>query len=790
MTPTTVPVFTSDLEDASPARAWLEEHAGTFLHFIDGAFQNPSGATDRIEVTNPATGDHLAYIPRGTAQDVDAAVQAAKAAFESWSQLSGFERARYLYAIARAIRENARLFAVLETLDNGKAIGNSREADVPLVVRHFEHHAGRAQTLAVDFPRMRPRGVVGQVIPWNFPLLMLAWKIAVALATGNTVVIKTADSTPLSAMLFAQILIDVGLPKGVVNIVNGDGSTGDALVRHPGISKVAFTGSTAVAEKIRTATAGTGVGLTLEAGGKGPFVVCEDADLHAAARGVVNAVFFNKGETCCAGTRIVVQESVASEFTELLQREMSRLRVGNPLDKTVDIGAMNSRAQFDKVTRLIALGEAEGATKWQPDGCMLDSCANGLFIAPTLFTDVSHTHTIARDEIFGPVVVLMTFREVDEAVELANNSSYGLAASVWSQTMDVAFDIASRLEVGTVWINGGNQFDAAVEFGGRRQSGWGSEGGDRGMRAYLIEARESMPFHREPELITEPLPERFNIHRTRRALYGGALKRPDGDRSWRLTAQDGTFLGNVGHVNRKDLRNAVEAAAKAFPGWRLTTGHNRAQILRFLAENLAAREFDLTDSLLRQTGISRGQASQEFNATIETLFWWAAYADRYAGTVSRVPGPMLVTTLYEPVGPIGVQTDDDLPLLGFVSPMAAAIAQGNTVVMLSSRSPLSALDVIPIALCSDLPAGVVNILCPHKPDEAAIMLAGNYDDIKSFWYFGTDAKTSQRVEEVSVGNLKRTWIGQSLNWFDLTHITDRALLEATAPKAIWVPFGA
>ncbi|MBI5369986.1 aldehyde dehydrogenase family protein [Candidatus Uhrbacteria bacterium] len=790
----TTAVYTSDHEDAGSALHWLASHNDTFDHFINGVFQTPSGTTDRIEVINPATGERLASIPRGTQADVDAAVASASEAFKTWSQLSGFERALHLYAIARAIRENARLFAVLETLDNGKAIREARDADVPLVVRHFEHHAGRAQTLGVDHPNHKPRGVVGQVIPWNFPFLMLAWKVAVALATGNTVVIKTADSTPLTAMRFAEILMEIGLPKGVVNIVNGDGSTGDALVRHPGIAKVAFTGSTAVACKIRTATAGSGKALTLEAGGKSPFIVCEDADLDAAVEGIIDAIFFNKGEVCCAGSRAIVQESVVERFLAKLKRRMSRLRVGHPLDKTVDIGAMNSRAQFDKVTGLIALGEQEGATKWQPDSCLLESCQCGLFIPPTLFTNVSPAHTIAREEIFGPVLVIMTFREVGEAVELANNTRYGLAASVWSQTMDVAFDIASRIEAGTVWINCTNQFDAAVEFGGRRESGWGSEGGDRGMLAYLTEVDQPPVEPRVPEpedRVPEPVVG-LTLHRTRRNLIGGALKRPDGDRSYRINGPGGVFLGNVGHVNRKDLRSAVEAAAKAFLGWRGKTGHNRAQILRFFAENLTDQRLDIIERLRAQTGISFEQARQEFDASVEALFWNAAYADRNAGTVSRVCGPMLVTTLSEPIGVIGVRATDELPLLGMVAPMAQAIAQGNTVVMLAGTRPISALDLVPIAQSSDLPGGVVNILTPEAPDEAAVMLAGNYDEVGSFWYFGYDPDTSRRIEEVSIGNLKRTWVsdGRRLNWLDPSILSARALAEATHPKAIWVPFGA
>lgn len=794
MTVLQAPVYTEALESASEVMAWLKGH-GEFHHFIDGEFQTPSGGQDRIEIINPATCEVLATVPKGTKQDIDAAVEAARRAFASWSTLSGFERAKVLYAIARAIRNNERIFAVLESINNGKPIREAR-IDIALVVRHFEHHAGRAQTLRTDFPGMEPIGVVGQVIPWNFPLLMFAWKVAVAIATGNTVVIKTSETTPLSALLLAQIMAssEVGLPKGVINIVNGDGSTGDCLVRHPDVDKIAFTGSTEVGRKIRIATAGSGKKLTMELGGKSPFIVCEGADLNSAVEGVIDAIFFNKGEVCCAGSRLIVQESIAEEFLELLRQRMSRLRVGNPLDKGVDIGALNSKIQFDKVIGLIEVGRTEGCTIWQPDGCMLPSAQNGgFFVAPTLVTDVSPSHTLAQVEIFGPVLVVHTFREVAEAVALANNTPYGLAACVWSQDLDVAFDIASQLEAGTVWINCTNQFDGAVEFGGRKESGWGSEGGDRGMLAYLREVPIVHANH-SPRLESDQDGLRVvTPHRTRRHLIGGTLARPDEDKCWSVFDQGGNFFGSVGRVSRKDLRNAVEAARKALPGWRGKTGHNRAQILRFLSENLADHKLDIGNRLSVLTGLSLRQAEEEIDLGVQMLCWWAAYADRYAGTVSRVPGPMLATTLYEPLGVIGIRCSEDPALLSAVSLMAAAIAQGNTVVMLSGKiNPVSVLDLIPLVQSSDVPAGVVNILSPQDPDASAIMLARDYEEVMGFWDFGMIASTGKAIEEASAHNLKRTWTqnGQPFNWFGGERNSPRFLLEATSPKAIWVPYGA
>lgn len=452
-------------------------------HFINGEFVDPieGGAFATI---NPADESVLATVSEGSAADVDAAVKAARRAFTKWSKLSGAERAKYLYRIARILQERAREFAVLETLDNGKPIKESRDVDVPLVAAHFFHYAGWADKLeyAGFGPNPRPIGVAGQIIPWNFPLLMLAWKVAPALACGNTVVLKPAQTTPLTALLFAEVCQQADLPAGVVNIVTGHGDTGAALVTHKGVDKVAFTGSTAVGRGIAQSVAGTNKRVTLELGGKSANIVFEDAAIDQAVEGVVNGIYFNQGHVCCAGSRLLLQESVAEEFISRLQQRMRTLRVGDPLDKNTDVGAINSAAQLARITELTASGEAEGATRWSPD-CALP--AKGFWFAPTLFTDVSQANRIARDEIFGPVLSTITFRTPAEAVEKANNTQYGLAAGLWTEKGSLILKMAGELRAGVIWANTYNKFDPASPFGGYKESGYGREGGRQGLAAYL-----------------------------------------------------------------------------------------------------------------------------------------------------------------------------------------------------------------------------------------------------------------------------------------------------------------
>ncbi|MET8895249.1 aldehyde dehydrogenase family protein [Streptomyces albogriseolus] len=474
------PVF--DYAPAPESRS-VVDIAPSYGLFIDGEFTEAAGGKV-FKTVSPSTEEVLSEVAEASEEDVDRAVRAARKAFEKWSALPGSERAKYLFRIARIIQERSRELAVLETLDNGKPIRETRDADLPLVAAHFFYYAGWADKLehAGYGANPRPLGVAGQVIPWNFPLLMLAWKIAPALATGNTVVLKPAETTPLSALFFADICRQAGLPKGVVNIVTGDGRAGAALVAHPDVNKVAFTGSTAVGKEIARTVAGTRKKLTLELGGKGANIVFDDAPIDQAVEGIVNGIFFNQGQVCCAGSRLLVQESVHDELLDSLKRRLSTLRLGDPLDKNTDIGAINSAEQLARITSLAEQGEAEGAERWSP-ACELPE--NGFWFAPTLFTNVTQAHTIARDEIFGPVLSVLTFRTPDEAVAKANNTPYGLSAGIWTEKGSRILAVAGKLRAGVIWSNTFNKFDPTSPFGGYKESGFGREGGRHGLEAYL-----------------------------------------------------------------------------------------------------------------------------------------------------------------------------------------------------------------------------------------------------------------------------------------------------------------
>ncbi len=473
---------TFDYAPAPESRAVVDLQPSYGL-FIGGEFVDGSG--EAFKTINPATEETLAEVAEASADDVDRAVKAARAAYRgAWGRMSGADRGKYLFRIARIMQERSRELAVLETLDNGKPIKESRDVDVPLAAAHFFYHAGWADKLgyAALGPDPRPLGVVGQVIPWNFPLLMLAWKIAPALACGNTVVLKPAETTPLTALLFAQICQQADLPPGVVNIVTGAGATGQAIVDHPGIDKIAFTGSTRVGKMIAREIAGTRKRATLELGGKAANIVFDDAPLDQTIEGIVNGIFFNQGQVCCAGSRLLVQESIADDVERRLKRRLATLRVGDPMDKNTDVGAINSRRQLDRITELSAAGEAEGAVRWDTD-CPLPK--NGFWFRPTVFTGVSQSHRIAQEEIFGPVLSVLTFRTPAEAVAKANNTPYGLSAGVWTEKGSRILWMADQLRAGVVWANTFNQFDPTSPFGGYKESGYGREGGRHGLEAYV-----------------------------------------------------------------------------------------------------------------------------------------------------------------------------------------------------------------------------------------------------------------------------------------------------------------
>ncbi|MBN9070034.1 MAG: aldehyde dehydrogenase family protein [Rhizobiales bacterium] len=768
-------------EASGIVRDWLARHGGSFGHFIDGAFTAP-GQTFRVD--DPATGKQIAEVTQGTAADVDAAVKAARAAQPKWAALSGHDRARHLYALARHIQQHARFLAVLESMDNGKPIRESRDIDIPLVARHFYHHAGWAEILADEFPGAAPHGVCGQVIPWNFPLLMLAWKVAPALAAGNTVVLKPAEYTPLTALAFAEIAREAGLPKGVLNIVTGDGATGAAIVGHPGVDKVAFTGSTEVGRIIRRQIAGSGKALTLELGGKSPFIVFADADLDAAVEGVVDSIWFNQGQVCCAGSRILVAEAAAPRFTELLRRRMDTIIVGDPLDKNTDIGAIVHPVQLDRIRTLVDKGRAEGVEIIQgaaPAGC---------FYPPTLATEVEPASILATEEIFGPVVTLTPFRTPEDAVALANNTRYGLAASVWSENVNLCLDIAGKVKAGVVWINCANIFDAGAGFGGYRESGFGREGGREGMAAYLAHRGPSAKKPEEAPAApvatpAESLPAAA-INRTAKLYIGGKQARPDSGYSYAVAGPKGA-TGLAGLGNRKDIRNAVEAAHKA-GSWGAQTGHNRAQVLYYLAENLSARTAEFEDRL-RSFGQTSGAAKAEVETTLRRIFWYAAQADKFDGAVHSTKSAHVTLAMHEPLGVLGIACPIAFPLLGFVSLVLPAIAMGNRVIAVPSQiHPLAATDLYQVIETSDVPGGVINIVTGDR-DELSKTLA-DHDDVEAIWYFGTRAG-GKMVEEASAGNLKQTWVedGATRNWASADGQGRTFLSRATQVKNIWVPYG-
>ncbi|MEQ8964411.1 MAG: aldehyde dehydrogenase family protein [Azospirillaceae bacterium] len=791
-------------ESDAEARAWLARHAsdrregGTRL-FIGGRWVAPK-TKQWFDSIDPATGKPLARIARAGEKDVDAAVAAARAAFPAWRDLGGHGRARYLYALARLVQRHSRLFAVLESLDNGKPIRETRDIDVPLVARHFYHHAGWAQLMDGGDPQLAghgPIGVCGQIIPWNFPLLMLAWKIAPAIAAGNTVVLKPAEFTSLTALRFAELCQEAGLPPGVVNIVTGEGATGEAIVRHGDVDKIAFTGSTEVGRAIRAATAGTGKKLTLELGGKSPFIVFDDADLDSAVEGVVDAIWFNQGQVCCAGSRLLVQEGVAETLIAKLKRRMETLRLGDPLDKAIDLGAIVAPVQLERIRALVEQGRQEGAEVHQPSWAVPDE---GCFYPPTLCTGVSPASTLAQVEIFGPVLAVMTFRTHGEAVELANNTAYGLAASVWTESVNLALDVAPKLAAGVVWINGTNFFDASAGFGGYRESGFGREGGREGLWEYLrpdaeVGLKAWQPVARPDVPADGPVPAAPAegglpaIDRTAKLYVGGKQARPDGAYSRPVLAPDGTLLGEVGEGNRKDIRNAVEAARKA-EAWSRATPHARAQILYYLAENLDARRADFADRLRAMTGAKKKAAEGEVEASVRRLFTYAAWTDKHEGTVHQPPMRGVALAMVEPIGVVAALCPEEAPLLGFVSLVAPAIAMGNRVVAVPSEPwPLAATDLYQVIDTSDVPGGVINIVTGAR-DPLARVLA-EHAGVDALWYVGP-AEGAAAVEAASAGNLKQVWTnaGKAWPWADPALGEGPAWLRrATQVKNVWVPYG-
>jgi aldehyde dehydrogenase (NAD+) len=776
-------------EDPRDALSWLDRHGRKFGHFINGEWRAPAEG-GYFETKDPASGEKIATVSQGSAADVDAAVQAGRAAFPKWQGLAPHARARYLYAIARAVQRHSRRLAVLETIDNGKPIRESRDIDIPLVARHFYHHAGWAQLLESEFPGRTACGVVGQIIPWNFPLLMVAWKIAPALATGNTVVLKPAEFTPLTALAFAEICQEIGLPAGVVNIVTGDGSTGEALVKHPDADKIAFTGSTEVGRAIRGATAQSHKKLSLELGGKSPFIIFEDADLDSAVEGLVDGIWLNQGQVCCAGSRLLMQESIADTLIQKVRERMSTLRVGPPLDKAIDIGAIVAPVQLERIRKLVEQGVAEGATCWQPQ---LEMPARGLYFPPTLLSNVHPASVVAQQEIFGPVLAAMTFRTPTEAVELANNTVYGLAACVWSESLNVALHVAAQLKAGVVWVNCTNLFDASCGFGGYRESGYGREGGREGLREYLEPVwfknapklpLASAPTKQEPEISHSAA---LSIDRTVKLYIGGKQARPDSGYSMEVRGGDGQLLGEAPLGNRKDIRNAVEAARRA-TAWSKAMAHNRAQVLYYLAENLSQRHDEIAHRLAAYVG--EKQAAMEVDLGIERVFSYAGWADKFDGSVHSPPFRTIAIAMNEPIGTVGIICPSEVPLLGFLSLVMPALAVGNTVIAVPSETyPLITGDLYQLFDTSDMPGGAVNIVTGYASQLLKVL--AEHDDVDAIWSF-TDEAGAAAAKSYSVGNLKQVFTneGRVIDWFNPKQAEGRWFLEHSIQvKDIWVPYG-
>ncbi|XP_078481811.1 aldehyde dehydrogenase family 16 member A1-like [Ciona intestinalis] len=800
-------------ESADIAKKWLSQHKDSLGHFINGEWVKPENRKT-YTTCSPATGEALADTIQGEEEDVNLAVSCAKTAFQSWSQLPAHTRARHLYAVARNVQKHHRLIAVIEALDNGKSIRETRDCDIPLVARHFYHYAGWAQLSDTEMREWKPVGVVGAIVPWNFPLMLSTWKVCPALAMGNTVVLKPATFTRLSALLFAEICHEAGLPPGVFNVVTGNGSFGSKLALHPDVDKVAFTGSTPVGQTLRRLTAGTGKKLSLELGGKSPVIVMDTADIDSAVEGIVDAVYFNQGQVCSAGSRLLVQENIFDDVIQRVKERLKHFRIGHSLDKAIDMGAIVSQAQYNTIKEYVDDARATGADVFQPD---IPVPAKGFYYPPTLITNVQTVSRVVREEIFGPVLVALPFRTAKEAGNLGNNTNYGLAASVWSENLPTALELAITLKAGTVWVNCHNLFDAAAGFGGYRESGFGRDGGKEGLYEYVMPKWEQTTRHHVdidvktfgasfgsgttptpgqggpskshlcPNGIQQPL-----VDHTYKVYYGGAQKRPDGCYSRPIYAAHDkqTIVAYVGDSNRKDVRNAVEAAHKAAPGWGKRAAHNRAQIVYYMAENLELRRQEIAQRISLLTGQTLENSFKEVDLSIQRLFYWGAYADKYGGNVQETTLYGCTVCIREPVGVVGIACPDEFPLLGFVSLFAPAIVRANCVVIIpSDKYPIPALDFYQVFDTSDLPAGVVNVLSGNK-DHISKYLT-EHQNVDAMWYFGS-AEGSKFVEFTSAENVKRTWVnyGKERDWMDHDQGQgEEFLYHATQCKNIWMPMG-
>ena len=768
-------------EDSKEVNSWIKNLKNPNNHFINGKFVK-SSSSKKLNIINPSTNKKIATLSVASKKDVNAAVSAAKKAHVKWSKLSSFDRSKYLYALARLIQKNSRFISVLETIDNGKPIRETRDIDIPLVARHFYYHAGWAARNTNNSDNSI--GVVGQIIPWNFPLLMLAWKIAPAIALGNTVVLKPAEYTSLTALYFAELCEKAKIPQGVINIITGDGSTGEHITLHKDIKKIAFTGSTEVGKKIIQTNTNPDKKMTMELGGKSPFIVFEDADLDSAVEGVVDAIWFNQGQVCCAGSRLLVQESIEKKFIQKLKKRMEKLRVGDPLDKSIDIGAIVAPVQLKKINSLVNKAQKDGNKLWQPSW----SCpTNGLFYPPSLFTNVTPSSFIAQVEIFGPVLTTMTFRTPSEAVSIANNTPYGLAASIWSENINLALDIAPKVKAGVIWINSTNLFDAACGFGGYKESGFGREGGSEGIRAY---SKLPLPLSKSKRGKKSSKGQSSNsIDRTPKLYIGGKQKRPDSGYSFSSYDAHNNFICDVPNANRKDVRDTVEVASKAAS--KSSTNFNRAQILYYLAENLQDRKNTFSSLLSSLIGISQKDAEKEFDQSIERLFYYGAMADKFEGSIHNPPIRGLTLAVKEPIGVVANILNDDYPLLSLITTLGANFAAGNaSIIVPGQNTSLLATELYQLLETSDVPAGYINILTTKQNSLNKIL--SEHENIDGIWFFSENNNERLKVIQSTTSNLKRTWCPQSknLDWSSKEeHFLEEFLYQSTQVKNIWIPYG-
>ena len=768
-------------EDSKEVNIWIDKLKKPNNIFINGKFTKPSGSK-KLDILNPSTNKKIGKLSVASKKDVNNAVSAAKKAHVKWSKLSSFERSKYLYALARLIQKNSRFLSVLETIDNGKPIRETRDIDIPLVARHFYYHAGWAARNTSN--KDQSIGVVGQIIPWNFPLLMLAWKIAPAIALGNTVVLKPAEYTSLTALYFAELCQKAKIPSGVINIITGDGSTGEFITSHKDIKKIAFTGSTEVGKKIIQTNTNPDKKMTMELGGKSPFIVFEDADLDSAVEGVVDAIWFNQGQVCCAGSRLLVQESIEKKFIQKLKKRMEKLRVGDPLDKSIDIGAIVAPVQLKKINSLVNKAQKDGNKLWQPSW----SCpTNGLFYPPSLFTNVTPSSFIAQVEIFGPVLTTMTFRTPSEAVSIANNTPYGLAASIWSENINLALDIAPKIKAGVIWINSTNLFDASCGFGGYKESGFGREGGSEGIRAYT---NLELPLLKNKRKISNKNNIKNSlIDKTPKLYIGGKQKRPDSGYSFSIYNHKNKFICDVPNANRKDVRDCVEIASKVKN--KQLSNFNRSQILFYLAENLQDNENNFIELLSSLIGLEKQEALKEFNNSKERIFYYASMADKFEGNIHNPPIRGLTLAVKEPIGVMASILDDQFPLLSLVTVLASNFAAGNANIILpGEKTSLIASEMYRLLDTSDIPAGYINFLTTKQNSLNKVL--SEHENIDGLWLFSGDDKERKQVINNSVSNLKRYWCPKSknINWLNNEeNFLNEFLHESTQIKNIWIPYG-